>query len=129
MRAAACGTNAGLERWAEALLPPSLTQSTAQVGTLWSLNITFSGGLQLSPCPFFPIAVVGWLARKGERSAKGEMVSRQEPNHRSEASIMNPACSVSVRCRRYFRIESQSNLALSRCLKFVTIANNSGITQ
>ena len=76
MRAAACGTDAGLERWAKALLPTGFTQGTAQVGTLSCLNITFSSGLQLSP---FPFAVVGSLARKGERSAKGEMGSRQEP--------------------------------------------------
>lgn len=74
MRAAACGTNAGLERWAEALLPTSLTQGAAQVGTLSCFDITFSGGLQLSP---FSFAVVGWLERKGEGSAKGEMGSRQ----------------------------------------------------
>ena len=63
MRAAACGTNARMERWAEALLLTSLTKGTVQVGMLSSLNITFSVGLQLLP---FPFAVVGWLARRGD---------------------------------------------------------------
>ena len=50
MRAAACGTNTGMERWAEALLLTSLTKGTGQLGMLSCLNITFLVGLQLPPC-------------------------------------------------------------------------------
>jgi hypothetical protein len=80
VRAAACGTNAGMQRWAEALLLTSLTKGTVQLGMLSCLNITFSVGLQLLP---FPFAVVGWLARRGESSAKVRWV--QGKNQITEA--------------------------------------------
>ena len=51
MRAAARGTNAAMERRAEALLFTSLTEATVQTGMLSCLNITFLAGLQL---PSFP---------------------------------------------------------------------------
>jgi len=63
VRAAARGTNAGMERRAEALLFTSLTEAAVQTSVLSCLNITFSVGLQLLP---FPFAVVGWLARRGD---------------------------------------------------------------
>ena len=75
MGAAARGTNAGMERWAETLLLSSLTKRTVQFSMLSCLNITFSVGLQLPP---FSFAVVGWLATRG--ACHGSLFSgRRDP--------------------------------------------------
>ena len=65
MRAATRGTNAGMKRWAEALLLTSLAKGTVQLGMLSCLNITFLVELQLPPFPFAVGGVGGWLARRG----------------------------------------------------------------
>jgi hypothetical protein len=65
VRAATRGTNAGMKRWAEALLLTSLAKGTVQLGMLSCLNITFLVGLQLPPFPFAVGGVGGWLARRG----------------------------------------------------------------
>ena len=61
MRAAARGTNAGMERRAEALLFTSLTEAAVQTGVLSCLNITFLVGLQLHS---FPLDVAGFGLRE-----------------------------------------------------------------
>jgi len=61
VRAAAGGTNAGMERRAVALLFPSLTEAAAQTGMLYCLNIIFWVGLQPSVSTGFPLAVAGLI--------------------------------------------------------------------
>ena len=59
MRAAARGTNAGMERRADTLLFTSLTEAAVQTGKLSCLNITFLVGLQLLSFHRFPQGVAG----------------------------------------------------------------------
>lgn len=98
MRAAACGTNTSMERWAEALLLTSLAKGTVQLGMLSCLNITFSAGLQL---PWFPFAVVGLVGEKRQRSKAPEI---RKPLIWQWFPYSNPGCSAApdgVTCHPY----------------------------